>query len=428
MERTSIKELVKWKDSSRRKPLVIEGARQVGKTWLVKEFARQNYKQLAYVNFENMKVLQNIFIQDFDIDRIVTAIGAATHVTCTKGDTLIFLDEIQAAPNAITSLKYFYENAPGYHVVAAGSLLGIELHKGESFPVGKVQFLSLYPMSFVEFVMAMGENGLAQFLQNKDWDMINAFTPKYQELIRYYYYVGGMPEAVLSFSQNRDWKDVRMIQNEILKSYQRDISKHAPLEIVPRITDIWNSIPAQLSKENRKFIYGLVREGARAREYEIALQWLQDAGLIYKVYNVKAPRIPLKSYEDRAAFKIFLLDVGLLGAMARLKTTTVISGNDIFTEFKGALTEQYVMQQLLLSYEPYYFSKPKSTQEIDFLIEDEEGEVIPIEVKAETNVKAKSLRQFVEDNHPQAAYRISMNDYRSEDWVTNIPLWAAESL
>lgn len=428
MERTSIKELVKWKDSSRRKPLVIEGARQVGKTWLVKEFARQNYKQLAYVNFENMKVLQNVFIQDFDIDRIVTAIGAATHVTCTKGDTLIFLDEIQAAPNAITSLKYFYENAPGYHVVAAGSLLGIELHKGESFPVGKVQFLSLYPMSFVEFVMAMGENGLAQFLQNKDWDMINVFAPKYQELIRYYYYVGGMPEAVLSFSQNRDWKEVRMIQNEILKSYQRDISKHAPLEIVPRITDIWNSIPAQLSKENRKFIYGLVREGARAREYEIALQWLQDAGLIYKVYNVKAPRIPLKSYEDRAAFKIFLLDVGLLGAMARLKTTTVISGNDIFTEFKGALTEQYVMQQLLLSYEPYYFSKPKSTQEIDFLIEDEEGEVIPIEVKAETNVKAKSLRQFVEDNHPQVAYRISMNDYRSEDWVTNIPLWAAESL
>lgn len=428
MERTSIKELVKWKDSSRRKPLVIEGARQVGKTWLVKEFARQNYKQLAYVNFENMKVLQNVFIQDFDIDRIVTAIGAATHVTCTKGDTLIFLDEIQAAPNAITSLKYFYENAPGYHVVAAGSLLGIELHKGESFPVGKVHFFSLYPMSFVEFVMAMGENGLAQFLQNKDWDMINAFAPKYQELIRYYYYVGGMPEVVLSFSQNRDWKEVRMIQNEILKSYQRDISKHAPLEIVPRITDIWNSIPAQLSKENRKFIYGLVREGARAREYEIALQWLQDAGLIYKVYNVKAPRIPLKSYEDRAAFKIFLLDVGLLGAMARLKTTTVISGNDIFTEFKGALTEQYVMQQLLLSYEPYYFSKPKSTQEIDFLIEDEEGEMIPIEVKAETNVKAKSLRQFVEDNHPQAAYRISMNDYRPEDWVTNIPLWAAESL
>lgn len=428
MERIAIEKLIKWKESARRKPLVLEGARQVGKTWLVKEFARQKYKKLAYVNFENMKILKNLFEQDFDINRIVTAIGAATHVTCTEGDTLIFLDEIQAAPNAITSLKYFYENAPGYHVIAAGSLLGIELHQGESFPVGKVQFMSLYPMNFIEFVMAMGENGLAKFLQNKDWDMINSFAPKYQELLRYYYYVGGMPEAVLSFSQNRDWLEVREIQNDILASYRRDMSKHAPSEVIPRISDVWNSIPAQLSKENRKFVYGVIREGARAREYEIALQWLQDAGLIYKVYNVKAPRIPLKSYEDRAAFKIFLLDVGLLGAMARLKTTTVISGNEIFTEFKGALTEQYVMQQLLLRYDPYYFSKPKSTLEIDFLIEDDEDNVVPIEVKAETNVKAKSLRLFVQDNHSKVAYRISMNDYKPEEWLVNVPLYAVNSL
>ena len=428
MERIAIEKLIKWKESTRRKPLVLEGARQVGKTWLVKEFARQKYEKLAYVNFENMKILKNLFEQDFDINRIVTAIGAATHVTCTEGDTLIFLDEIQAAPNAITSLKYFYENAPGYHVIAAGSLLGIELHQGESFPVGKVQFMSLYPMNFIEFVMAMGENGLAKFLQDKNWDMINSFAPKYQELLRYYYYVGGMPEAVLSFSQNRDWLEVREIQNDILASYRRDMSKHAPSEVIPRISDVWNSIPAQLSKENRKFVYGVIREGARAREYEIALQWLQDAGLIYKVYNVKAPRIPLKSYEDRAAFKIFLLDVGLLGAMARLKTTTVISGNDIFTEFKGALTEQYVMQQLLLRYEPYYFSKPKSTLEIDFLIEDNEDNVVPIEVKAETNVKAKSLRLFVQDNHSKVAYRISMNDYKPEEWLVNVPLYAVNSL
>lgn len=427
MRRIDIEKLVRWKESSRRKPLIVEGARQVGKTWLVKEFARQNYKHIAYVNFEDMKILQNLFAQDFDITRIVTAIKAATHVPCTEGDTLIFLDEIQAAPNGITSLKYFYENAPGLHVIAAGSLLGIELHQGESFPVGKVQFMSLYPMSYQEFMMALGENELAQFLQNKDWNMINTFAPKYQEMLRYYYYVGGMPEAVLSFSQNRDWKEVREIQQEILKSYQRDISKHAPSEIVPRITDVWNSIPAQLSKENRKFIYGLVREGARAREYEIALQWLQDAGLIYKVYNVKAPRIPLKSYEDRAAFKIFLLDVGLLGAMTRLKSTTIISGNDIFTEFKGALTEQYVMQQLLLKYVPCYYAKSKSTLEIDFLIEDEEDNVIPIEVKAETNVKAKSLRQYVMDNQPKMAYRISMNDYKEEDWLTNLPLYAVNS-
>ena len=428
MERIAIEKLIKWKENARRKPLVLEGARQVGKTWLVKEFARQNYEKLAYVNFENMKILKNLFEQDFDIDRIVTAIGAATHVTCTEGDTLIFLDEIQAAPNAITSLKYFYENAPGYHVIAAGSLLGIELHQGESFPVGKVQFMSLYPMNFIEFVMAMGENGLAKFLLDKDWDMINSFAPKYQEMLRYYYYVGGMPEAVLSFSQNRDWQEVREIQNDILASYRRDMSKHAPSDIIPRISDVWNSIPAQLSKENRKFVYGVIREGARAREYEIALQWLQDAGLIYKVYNVKAPRIPLKSYEDRAAFKIFLLDVGLLGAMTRLKTTTIISGNDIFTEFKGALTEQYVMQQLLLRYEPYYFSKSKSTLEIDFLIEDDEDNVVPIEVKAETNVKAKSLRLFVQDNHSQMAYRISMNEYKPEEWLVNIPLYAVNTL
>lgn len=428
MERIAIEKLIKWKESARRKPLVLEGARQVGKTWLVKEFARQNYRQLAYVNFENMKILKNLFEQDFDIDRIVTAIGAATHVTCTEGDTLIFLDEIQAAPNAITSLKYFYENAPGYHVIAAGSLLGIELHQGESFPVGKVQFMSLYPMNFIEFVMAMGENGLAKFLLDKDWGMINSFASKYQELLRYYYYVGGMPEAVLCFSQNRDWLEVRDIQNDILASYRRDMSKHAPSEIIPRISDVWNSIPAQLSKESRKFVYGVIREGARAREYEIALQWLQDAGLIYKVYNVKAPRIPLKSYEDRAAFKIFLLDVGLLGAMSRLKTTTIISGNDIFTEFKGALTEQYVMQQLLLRYEPYYFSKSKSTLEIDFLIEDDEDNIIPIEVKAETNVKAKSLRLFVQDNHSKMAYRISMNDYKPEEWLVNVPLYAVNAL
>ena len=428
MERIAIEKLIEWKDSPRRKPLVIEGARQVGKTWLVKEFAQRNYKQLAYVNFEDMKILQNLFVQDFDIPRILTAIGAATHVTCTEGDTLIFLDEIQAVRNGITSLKYFCEKAPGYHVIAAGSLLGIELHQGESFPVGKVQFLSLYPMSFIEFVMAMGENNLANLLQAKDWNMIQLFAPKFQELLKYYYYVGGMPEAVLSFSQNRDWQEVREIQNEILKSYRRDISKHAPSDVVPRISDLWNSIPAQLSKENRKFIYGVVREGARAREYEIALQWLLDAGLIYKVYNVKAPRIPLKSYEDRSAFKIFTLDVGLLGAMSRLKASAIVDGNVIFTEFKGALAEQYVMQQIVLKYEPYYYAKAKSTQEIDFLIENEEDHVIPLEVKAETNVKAKSLRQYVLENSPAIAYRISMNDYKVEDWLVNLPLYAINLL
>ena len=428
MERLQIKQLIKWKESGRRKPLVLEGARQAGKTWLVKEFARLHYKKLAYVNFEEQKILQHLFEQDFDIKRIVTAIGAATGLTCTEGDTLIFLDEIQAAPHAITSLKYFCENAPGLHVVAAGSLLGIELHQGESFPVGKVQFMTLYPMNFIEFVMAMQENGLAQLLQSGDWNMVNLFAPKFQELLRYYYYVGGMPEAVSSFCESRDWQDVRGIQRDILDSYRRDISKHAPADIVPRISDVWKSVPAQLSKENRKFVYGVVREGARAREYEIALQWLRDAGLIYLVSNVKAPRLPLASYADRAAFKIFVLDVGLLGAMAGLKAATVIEGNEIFTEFKGALTEQYVLQEIIQKHEPYYYSKPNSTQEIDFLIQDEEDDIVPLEVKAETNVKAKSLRQFVSDNHPKKAYRISMNDYKKEDWVENVPLYAVGAI
>lgn len=290
--------------------------------------------------------------------------------------------------------------------------------------MGKVEFLPLYPMNFIEFVMAMGEKNLAQLLQTKDWNMTTMFAPKFQELLKYYYYVGGMPEAVLSFSQRRDWKEVRAIQKDILNSYQRDMSKHAPSEIIPRIADLWKSLPAQLSKENRKFVYGVVREGARAREYELALQWLQDAGPIYKIYNVKAPRLPLASYEDRAAFKIFVLDVGLLGAMSNLKASTIVAGNSIFTEFKGALTEQYVLQQLILRYEPYYYAKSNSTLEIDFLLQDEEDEIVPLEVKAETNVKAKSLRQFVADNRSKKAYRISMNDYQQEDWVTNVPLYA----
>jgi len=428
MDRLAIENLVEWKNSNRRKPLVLEGARQVGKTWLVKEFARLNYKNLAYVNFEEMKILQNLFEQNFDIQRIVTAIGAATNVDCTQDDTLIFLDEIQAAPHGITSLKYFCEDAPNLHVIAAGSLLGIELHQGESFPVGKVQFLYLYPMNFVEFIMAMGETGLAKVLKSKEWDLLNVFAPKYIELLRYYYYVGGMPEAVLSFSEKRNWKEVRTIQNEILNSYQRDISKHASSEIVPRITDVWKSIPAQLSKENRKFIYGVVREGARAREYEMALQWLKDAGLIYKIYNVKSPKLPLIAYEDRAVFKIYVLDVGLLGAMSNLKPITLVDGNEVFTEFKGALTEQYVMQQLIQKQTPYYYSKTNSSMEIDFLLQDEEDDIVPLEVKAETNVKAKSLRQFVKDYQPKKVYRISMNNYKVDDWVTNMPLFAVNIL
>lgn len=427
MNRHSIKELIRWKEARRRKPLIIEGARQVGKTWLVKEFARKYYDNIAYINFEEQIYMRNLFETDFDVRRIIPAIDAATHQTCKPGKTLIFLDEIQEATNGITALKYFYENAPEYHIIAAGSLLGLELHKQTSFPVGKVQFMTLYPMSFLEFLDALGENALTGFIDKKDWDNINLFSAKLKDLLKQYYYVGGMPEAVLAFSETRDWREVREIQNEILESYDRDFSKHAPEDIVPRIRQLWNSLPAQLSKENRKFLYGVVREGARAREYEIALQWLFDGGMIHRVSNVSAPRLPLKSYEDKASFKIFAVDIGLLGAMCELDPDTIVKGNNIFTEFKGALTEQYVLQQLKLKHDPYYWSKPNARQEIDFLLQIG-SEIVPIEVKAEENLKAKSLRQFVLDNGTDTAYRISMSNFREEEWMTNLPLYAVSSI
>lgn len=425
MKRFAINELIRWKESSRRKPLIIEGARQVGKTWLVKEFATGHYKNIAYINFEEQVFMRTLFSSDFDTARIINAISAATHTSIVPGETLIFLDEIQEAENGITALKYFNENTPDQHVIAAGSLLGIELHRQSSFPVGKVQFLNLRPMCFLEFLDAIGESRLAEIVAAKEWTTITTFGPRLSELLKEYYFVGGMPEAVRSYSENHDWQEVREIQNEILRSYDFDFSKHAPSEVVPRIRMLWNSLPAQLSKENRKFIYGLIKEGARAREYEVALQWLIDGGLIHKVNNVTAPRIPLKSYEDKSAFKLFALDIGLLGAMCALDSATIVEGNRIFSEFKGALTEQYVLQELLLHHIPYYFAKKNSRLEIDFLIE-QSGNVIPIEVKAQENLKARSLRQFVTDHESEIAYRTSMSNYRQESWLTNIPLYAAE--
>ena len=393
----------------------------------MKEFARKYYDNIAYINFEEQIYMRNLFETDFDVKRIIPAIDAATHQTCKPGNTLIFLDEIQEATNGITALKYFYENAPEYHIIAAGSLLGLELHKQTSFPVGKVQFMTLYPMSFLEFLDALGESALTGFIEKRDWDNVNLFAAKLKDLLKQYYYVGGMPEAVLAFSETRDWREVREIQHEILESYDRDFSKHAPEEIVPRIRQLWNSLPAQLSKENRKFLYGVVRDGARAREYEIALQWLFDGGMIHRVSNVSAPRLPLKSYEDKTSFKIFAVDIGLLGAMCELDSDTIVKGNSIFTEFKGALTEQYVLQQLKLKHEPYYWSKPNARQEIDFLLQIG-NEIVPIEVKAEENLKAKSLRQFVLDNESDTAYRTSMSNFRKEEWTTNLPLYAISSI
>ncbi len=428
MQRSKINKLINWKLSSERKPLVILGARQTGKTWLLQEFGKKEYQQTVYINFERATTLKDVFLPDLDVKRLITAFELYAGKKISADDTLIILDEIQTAPKGITSLKYFYEETPEYHIVAAGSLLGLNLHPGESFPVGKVSFLELQPMSFYEFLLAMGEDGLVRILDEKIWDMLPTFSGKFKEYLRYYFYVGGMPEAVLHFSQHRDWKKVRELQNDILKTYQNDFSKHAPKEIIPRINMVWESIPAQLAKENKKFIYGIIREGARAKDFELAIQWLTDTGLLHKVHAVSKPALPLIAYQQSSAFKLYHNDIGLLGAMAKLTARTIIEGDAIFTEFKGALTEQYVFQQLKLNsnLSVYYFPFENSKNEVDFVVQNEQDEIIPIEVKAGENIRAKSFKFFCEKYQPKIAVRSSLSDYREESWMTNVPLYVID--
>lgn len=429
MKRTAFEDLVKWKTTVNRKPLIIRGARQVGKTWLMKSFGELEFVNYAYVNFESNKALQGIFSADFNIERILLALQIETGIAIDAANTLIILDEIQEAPGALTSLKYFYENAPQYHIVCAGSLLGVALSGHTSFPVGKVEFLDLYPLTFYEFLSAAGQQPLRDLLQLKDWELIKSFKAKYVELLKQYYYIGGMPEAVLSFVTNQDFKEVRAIQARILLSYEQDFSKHAPNEIVPRIRMLWNAMPAQLARENKKFLYGVIKHGARAKDYEMAMSWLIDCGLLHKVSRVAKPGIPLNAYQDFSAFKLFLVDVGLLGAMAGMDVKTLLEGNALFEEFKGALTEQFVQQQLagIKEVEVYYWSAENATAEVDFLLQYE-GQVIPVEVKAEENLKAKSLKVFVEKYRPAKAIRTSMSDFRVEEWLVNLPLYAIAEL
>lgn len=429
MERDAMQALIRWKSKQDRKPLIIRGARQVGKTWLVKEFGKNEYAQTAYVNFENSKLLQTLFVDNFDIPRIISALQIETGVQVNADNTLIIFDEIQEAEGAITSLKYFYENAPQYHIIAAGSLLGVALHKHTSFPVGKVAFLDIYPLTFTEYLLALDQRPLLNLLKSGDWSLIKSFKEKYIQFLRQYYYIGGMPAAVLSFSRENDFKEVRTIQKEILSAYEQDFSKHAPNEIVPRIRLLWNSIPAQLAKENKKFIYGAVKPGSRSKDYVLALSWLIDCGLVHKVSRASKPGIPLKGYEDFGAFKLFIVDVGLMGAMGDIDVKTLLGGNSIFEEFKGALTEQYVLQQLIMNSDLaiYYWSAEKSASEIDFLVQYS-GEVIPIEVKAEENLHAKSLKSFCAKYSPSRAIRTSMSDFRKENWMTNLPLYAISEL
>lgn len=424
MKRNAIKELYEWKENNDRKPLVILGARQVGKTWLMKEFGKEAYKKCAYVNLEDNDDLRGMFEHDFDIQRIIANLQWATDVTIDE-DTLIILDEIQEAPRGITALKYFQEKAPQYHVIAAGSLLGIAMHKNDSFPVGKVDFMHLYPLSFYEFLNAVGEKKMVDLLQAKDWIMLTMVRAKFEERLRQYYFVGGMPAAVLAFVNDGDLNKVRTIQKSIIEAYERDFSKHAPAIEVPRIRMVWHSIPSQLSKENRKFIYGMIKEGARAKDFELAIEWLKDAGLIYKVNRCKKAQLPLAAYEDFSAFKMFLSDIGLMGAMSNIPVQSLLNGNMLFSDFKGALTEQFVLQQMKTnqSLSIYYWSADNSRGEIDFLVQQEE-KVIPIEVKAEENLQAKSLRMFVERNPGLKGCRFSMSPYREQDWLVNYPLYS----
>jgi uncharacterized protein len=429
MRRAKIDELIAWKNSASRKPLIIRGARQVGKTWLMKEFGRTQYDQTVYVNFEKNKRLKTLFSDDFDVKRIIVALQAETGLTISPENTLLIFDEIQEVPEAITALKYFYEDAPEYHIISAGSLLGVALHSHTSFPVGKVIFMDLYPFTFVEFLQAIGETMLVELFNKGDWKLIGTFKTRYIERLRQYYYVGGMPEAILKFSENSNFKEVRDIHHQILDAYEQDFSKHAPRDIIPRIRMVWNSIPAQLAKENRKFIYGIIKEGARAKDYELALSWLIDCGLVHKICRATKPEIPLKAYEDRSAFKLFLVDIGLLTAMGDIDAKTLLAGNTIFSEFKGSLTEQYVLQQLKSTekYVIYYWSAERSTSEVDFIVQCN-GIVVPIEVKAEENLQAKSLKVYFEKFAPKIVIRTSMSDFREQGWLTNLPLYALNEL
>lgn len=428
MYRTAIKQLYKWKESKYRKPMIIEGARQTGKTWLMKEFGNQAYEECVYINFDSNSRMSELFGSDLDTDRLILGLELYSGKKIKPDTTLLIFDEVQEVPRALTSLKYFYENAPQYHILCAGSLLGIALHQGTSFPVGKVDFMKLYPLSYEEFLIATGNERFSALLDSKDYSMISAFRQTYIDLLKQYYFVGGMPEAVSNFIQEKDFNEVRLIQKRILEAYEQDFSKHAPNEIVPKIRMIWNSLPSQLAKENKKFVYGLVREGGRAKDYETAIMWLSDCGLIHKVSRVNAGYIPLKAYEDLKAFKLFIVDIGLLGCLTGLNQQTLLAGNDLFIEFKGALTEQFVCQQLKMIDDIgiYYYTNDRNSCEVDFVI-DTGAQIIPIEVKAEINLKAKSLRVYKEKYEPKIAIRTSMADYKNEGWLLNVPLYALRS-
>ncbi|RHB09121.1 ATP-binding protein [Holdemanella biformis] len=429
MYRSAIKKLKEWKNKEDRKPMILMGARQVGKTWIMKEFGKNEYAKVAYISFYNNERMNDVFDMDFDIDRIIMNLNIESGVSITPNDTLIILDEIQNAPKALESLKYFCEDANEYHVIAAGSLLGVAVHENVSFPVGKVDMLDLYPFSFREFLLAMDEKSLVMALDSKDFSIIDNFSDKFLFWLKNYYYIGGMPAVVDSFRRNKDYVKTRQIQKDILRQYEQDFGKHVDAKNLPRIRMVWQSIPIQLAKENKKFFFGQIKKGARSSDFEIAIQWLMDSGLIYKVNRVNEPHMPLKAYINMSAYKLFILDIGLLGALSDLPAKTILEKDEIFVEFKGAFTEQYVLQQLICDtqYTPYYYGTDKSTFEQDFMIQMEDR-IVPIEVKAEGNVYSQSLKAYCEKYHPKKAVRFSTLKYVDQGWMVNIPLYAISTL
>ena len=429
MRRLLLEKLKAWQASENRKPLVLRGARQVGKTWLLKEFGKTCFENVAYVRLEDNEPMARLFEGSLDPHRIMTGISAATGEPINPSTTLIVLDEVQSVPRALTALKYFCEDAPEYPIAVTGSLLGVALNAGISFPVGKVAFLDLHPLNFREFLLAMGEDALEKTIAASDFDMMGVFKERYEDLLRMYYFIGGMPEAVSTYVRTRDFSLVRHVQQDILDAYQGDFAKHAGAVVGERCRLIFDSIPRHLAKENRKFMYGVVKQGARGRDLDGALQFLIDAGLVDKVKRISAPGIPLSAYADEASFKLFCVDVGLLGALAGVDSSAIIDGNVLFTHFKGAMAEQYVCQQLVSDCEidPYYWSAVKSTGEVDFVVQLG-AKVVPIEVKAEENLKAKSLAQFCKANGIERAVRTSLSGYREESWLTNVPLYAVGCL
>lgn len=423
MYRKAYAKLLEWKESGSRKPLLLLGARQVGKTWLMKEFGRQEYKNSIYINCDSEPLAQQLFLQDYDIPRILLGLQAISGESITEGDTLIILDEIQEAPRGVHCLKYFCENAPGYHVMAAGSLLGVALKRRESFPVGKVNLLHIYPMDFEEFLLGIGQTQLSDLLSSHDEGLIPAFSEKLTDLLFQYYFVGGMPEAVVAFAEHGDLNLTREIQRTILEAYRRDTIKHTTKTESVRIDQVLSSLPSQLVKENRRFIYGAAKKGGRAADFEMAIQWLIDAGLVYKATRVSKIAMPLKFYEDFNAFKLFFVDTGLLGCMADVPASIMIDRGENLSEFKGMLTEEYVAQQLVTAgYALYYWTNDSTPAEIDFAIQKDDS-TYPIEVKASRNIRGKSIAQYIKSNPGLKGIRFSLLDYKDQDWIINIPLY-----